>query len=286
MRVNLIVNLYRPDAIRAAKTAAAWLRSRNIEVGSDREGATSLDVLALASDQLAKADLMITFGGDGTLLRAAHICAATGTPILGVYYGRFGFVTQVRPEETGAALSQFVDGQSIIVERMMVQTELIREDRTVAVLHSLNEAVVQRSATTRMLTFDTRVNGRPLSRYPADGVMVSTPTGSTAYALSAGGPVVDPSMQAIVVTAIMPHTLSSRPLVLGSDAVVEIRVSTRGDAVLSCDGQSRLHMLSGDLVRVTKSPRKTKLVSIDEGDFLDKLSERLQWSQGRREDEL
>ena len=286
MRVNLIVNLYRPDAIRAAKTAAAWLRSRNIEVGSDREGAAALDVKPLASDQLAKANLMITFGGDGTLLRAAHICAATGTPILGVYYGRFGFVTQVRPEETGAALSQFVDGQSIIVERMMVQTELIREDRTVATLHSLNEAVVQRSATTRMLTFDTRVNGRPLSKYPADGVMVSTPTGSTAYALSAGGPVLDPNMQAMVVTAIMPHTLSARPLVLGADSVVEIRVSTRGDAVLSCDGQSRLHMLSGDLVRVTKSPRKTMLVSIDEADFLDKLSERLQWSQGRREDEL
>ena len=285
MRVNLIVNLYRPDAIRAAKAAADWLRSRGYEVGSDREGASSIGTMAFGPDQLAKADLMITFGGDGTLMRAAHLCAPTGTPILGVYFGRFGFVTQVKPEETGAALSQFIDGQATIVDRMMVQTELIREDKVVAVLHSLNEAAVQRSATTRMLTFDTRVNGRQLSRYPADGVMVSTPTGSTAYALSAGGPVVDPSMEAIVITAIMPHTLSARPLVLRSDAVVEVRVETRGDAVLSCDGQSRLHMLSGDLVRVTKSPRKTRLVSIDESDFLEKLSERLQWSQGRREDD-
>lgn len=285
MRVNLVVNLYRPDAIRAAKATADWLRGRGAIVGSDREGAASIGVEALGPDQLANADLMITFGGDGTLMRAAHICAPTGTPILGVYFGRFGFVTQVKPEETGAALSQFIDGQAVIVDRMMVQTELIREGKVVATLHSLNEAVVQRSATTRMLTFDTRVNGRQLSRYPADGVMVSTPTGSTAYALSAGGPVLDPLMEAIVITAIMPHTLSARPLVLRSDAVVEVRVDTRGDAVLSCDGQSRLHMLSGDLVRITKSPRKTRLVSIDDSDFLEKLSERLQWSHGHREDE-
>ena len=286
MHVNLIVNLYRPDAIRAAKATSDWLRARGVVVGSDREGAACINVEPLGPDQLAKADLMITFGGDGTLMRAAHLCAPTGTPILGVYYGRFGFVTQVKPEETGAALSQFIDGQAKIVDRMMVQTELIREEKVVATLHSLNEAAVQRSTTTRMLTFDTRVNGRNLSRYPADGVMVSTPTGSTAYALSAGGPVVDPSMEAILITAIMPHTLSARPLVLRSDAIVEIRVETRGDAVLSCDGQSRLHMLSGDLIRITKSPRKTRLVSIDESDFLEKLSERLQWNQGRREDDI
>ncbi|MBS1714791.1 MAG: NAD(+)/NADH kinase [Armatimonadetes bacterium] len=286
MRVNLLVNLYRPDAIRAAKSTAEWLRSRGVTVGSDREGAASLGVESLAPDELAHADLMITFGGDGTLIHAAHICAAEGTPVLGVYYGQFGFVTQVEPEETGAALSQFMDGQASIDERMMIQTDLIREDKVVATLHSLNESAVQRSATTRMLTFDTRVNGRLLARYPADGVMVSTPTGSTAYALSAGGPVVDPSMEAILITAIMPHTLSARPLVLRSDSLIEIRVETRGDAVLSCDGQSRLHLLSGDLVRVTKSPRKTRLVSVDEQDFLEKLSDRLRWSQGRREDDF
>lgn len=286
MQVNLIVNLYRPDAIRAARTTADWLQIRGFAVGSDREGASTIGVEGLGPDQLAKADLMISFGGDGTLMRAAHLCAPVGTPILGVYFGRFGFVTQVKPEEIGAALSQFVDGQATIMDRMMVKTELIREEKVVATLHSLNEAAVQRSATTRMLTFDTRVNGRTLSRYPADGVMVSTPTGSTAYALSAGGPVVDPSMEALIITAIMPHTLSARPLILRADAVVEIRVETRGDAVLSCDGQSRLHMLSGDLVRVTKSTRKTRLVCIDDSDFLDKLSERLQWSQGRWEEDL
>ncbi len=228
---------------------------------------------------------MVTFGGDGTLIRASHLCAATGTPILGVFYGRFGFVTQIRPDEARAALGQFLEGEYQLDERMMVQTDLVRDGKTVASLHSLNEAVVQRSATTRMLTFRVSIDGRQLAHYPADGVMVSTPTGSTAYALSAGGPVVDPSMEALLFAAIMPHTLSARPLVMRPEATVELAVETLGDAVLSCDGQGRLHLLRGDRVIVTKSPRKTRLVSVDRDDFLEKLADRLQWSRGHDTEE-
>ena len=198
---------------------------------------------------------MITFGGDGTLLRAAHICAERGTPILGVYFGRFGFVTQCMPEEVGAAISQFLDGKIVIDERMMVQTDLMRGERIVATLHSLNESAVQRSATTRILTFEVLVNGRLMSRYPADGVMVATPTGSTAYSLSAGGPVVDPKLETMLITALLPHTLSARPLVVRPDAVIEIAVESQGDAVLSCDGQSRLHLLTGDRVYTSGNSR-------------------------------
>ena len=258
------------------------LRAKNVEVGSDRDAATALDIEAIPADSLAHADLMVTFGGDGTLLRASHLCSERGTPILGVYYGRFGFVTQCQPTEVKAALTQFLDGDSVIEDRMMVQTELIREGRVVATLHSLNEAVVQRSATTRVMTFEVRVDGTLMSRYPADGIMVCTPTGSTAYNLSAGGPIVDPMVRAMLITAIMPHTLSARPLVLRDDAVVEIGIQTRGDAVLSCDGQSRLHLLSGDKVRITRSPRVTRLVVVDRSDFLNKLAERFQWSKGPR----
>jgi len=280
VRVHIICNLFRNDAIEAAKSVVNWLAEHHVEAATDRDGATVLDLPGLPSDQLAFCDLMITFGGDGTLIRAAHLCSSTGTPILGVYYGRFGFVTQCMPNEVGAALSQFLDGKAIIEERMMIQTELLREERVVATLHSLNEAAVQRSATTRVLTFDVRVNGSRLSRYPADGVMVATPTGSTAYNLSAGGPVVDPSLQAMLITAIMPHTLSARPLVIRPEAVIDIKVETRGEAVLSCDGQSRLHLLSGDSVRITRSKRSARLVFVDESDFFEKLADRFQWSKG------
>jgi NAD+ kinase len=131
-----------------------------------------------------------------------------------------------------------------------------------------------------MLTFEVHVDGSQVSRYPADGVMVATPTGSTAYNLSAGGPVVDPRMDALVLTAIMPHTLSSRPLVLRPESVVEIKVESRAESVLSADGHSRLHLLSGDYVRVTRSERRTRLVCSEKGGFFEKLSDRLQWSQG------
>jgi NAD+ kinase len=282
VRIHTIVNLFRPDAVQAAKEALDGLRASSVTFGADRDSAAALGVEAVAPEELGKADLMVSFGGDGTLIRAAHLCSESGTPILGVYFGRFGFVTQCMPSEVGAALSSFIDGQAEIDERIMVQTELIRNDRSVATLHSLNEAVVQRSATTRILTFDVKVDGTRMSRYPADGVMVSTPTGSTAYSLSAGGPIVDPGVNALLITAIMPHTLSARPLVVRSEAVIDIQIETRGDAVLSCDGQSRLHLLSGDSVRITKSPRVTRLVSVDSQDFLSKLANRFQWSKSSR----
>lgn len=279
MRINMLVNTHRPDAIQAARQTCVFLAERGVEFAADRESAEAVDCPALSMEEIANANLVITFGGDGTLIRAAHVCSALATPILGVYYGRFGFVTQCRPNEIGAALSLFFDGKARIEDRMMVQTELIRAAQVVATMHSLNEAALQRAATTRMLTFEVDVDGKRLARYPADGVMVATPTGSTAYNLSAGGPIVDPRMQALILTAITPHTLSTRPLILRPDSIVRLTMETRGDAVLSCDGQSRLHLFSGDEVRVTKSTRTTRLVSIDEHDFLTKLAERMMWSQ-------
>lgn len=256
-----------------------FLRARQVELASDTEGAPFLDVPAFGPEELGRADLMIAFGGDGTLLRAAHYCSPHPTPILGVYFGRFGFVTQCDPNEVGAALSNFFDGQARLIERMMLKTDLIRDGQVIATLHALNEAVVQRAVTARMLYFEVKVDGHHLTRYPADGVIVATPTGSTAYNLSAGGPICDPDLEAMILAAANPHTLSARPLVLRPNSVVEIRVETRGDVVLSCDGQGRLTMISGDTVRVQRSPFVTTLVSVDDSDFLAKLTEKLLWSK-------
>jgi len=275
LRIHLLVNTHRPDAIEAAKATALFLRERRCQLGTDREASPLLGVEAVGIEELGRADLMVTFGGDGTLIRGAHVCAPHGTPILGVYYGRFGFVTQCQPAEVGAALSLFFDGQAVLSERMMIQTELIRADRSVATLHSLNEAALQRAATTRMLYFEVVVNGRYLHSYPADGILVASPTGSTAYNLSAGGPIVDPRTELMILTPVTPHTLATRPLILDPSSEIQLRIETRGDAVLSCDGQSRLQLLSGDRVRVTRSPRITRLVTIDDQDFLNKVHDRL-----------
>jgi NAD+ kinase len=275
----MLVNTQRADALEAAARAAVSLAERSVTVGVDHETARHLDLPAVRDDDFDNCDLAVTFGGDGTLIRAAHLCSEKGTPILGVYYGRFGFVTQCLGSELGTCLSDFFDGNSTIEPRMMLQTELIRNGKVIATIHSLNEVVVQRAVTAQMMTFRVRVDGKQLTAYPADGVLVVTPTGSTAYNLSAGGPILDPKVQAMVLTAIAPHTLSARPLVLNPESEICLELTTDGEAVLSADAQTRLHLLSNDEIRVTKSARVTNLLCVDKHDFLTKLADRLFWSQ-------
>lgn len=281
MRVHFLVNIHRDDAIQAARKTAQFLSDRKVETRVEDLAGGLVPISTVEREAVADCDLVISFGGDGTLIRAAQACSERGTPILGVYYGRFGFVTQCHPNEIGAAISQFLDGKAKIESRMMVRTTLVRNGTEIATLHALNEAAVQRAATTRMLDFEILVDGQFLTRYPADGVVVASTTGSTAYNLSTGGPIVDPNLDALLLSAIAPHTLSARPLVLRPDSRIVIRMETRGDAILSCDGQSRLQMASGDEVCITQSERRTRLVTIDDKDFLTKLRGRLLWSDDR-----
>jgi NAD+ kinase len=278
VRVHIVANTYRPDAIAAVAEVAVWLRSRGAQVGVDSDTARHVDLPEVSNAAFGEADLVIAFGGDGTLIRGVHLCADHGTPILGVYYGRFGFVTQCTHENLERCLTEFFAGRSVIESRMMLDAELQRGGQTVARVSALNETVLQRAAVARMMTFQVRVDGHVLTSYPADGIIVSTPTGSSAYNLSAGGPILDPKVHALVLTAIAPHTLNARTLVLGADSEIVLRVQSDGDAVLSADGQSRLHLLSKDEVCVRRSTRVTNLVTVEKDDFLIKLGQRLLWS--------
>lgn len=197
--------------------------------------------------------------------------------MLGVFFGRFGFVTQADPTEVRAAIRQFLDGEAEFEERMMLKGELMRNDAVIASMHALNEITVQRSITQHMMTFGVNVDWEDITTYPADGILVSTPTGSTAYSLSAGGPIVDPRVMAILLTPITPHSLAARPLVFSPDSRIEVSVDLRGDAVFTADGRHRLNMLSGDKVVVTRSERVTRLLVFDRSDFLVKLRTRLMW---------
>jgi NAD+ kinase len=251
------------------------MRGRGLVVQAEPETANRTQIEVVRPEHFGDADLVISFGGDGTLIRAAHLVAHRGTPILGVYYGRFGFVTQCDPHELGAAVSDFIDGKSRIEPRMMLQTRLLRKGEPLATLHCLNETVLQRSVTVRMMMFTVSVDDRVLTTYPADGVLVSTPTGSTGYNLSAGGPIMDPMLEAITVTALAPHTLSARSLVLSPQSVIRFSMAIDGEAVLSADGANRLHLLTGDEVEVRRSTRVTNLVCVQPDDFLIKLHDRL-----------
>ena len=254
-------------------------RGASVAVEPETARHVSLPVVSVAD--FPQADLVVAFGGDGTLIRAAQLCSESGAPILGVYYGRFGFVTQCTSEVLESCLEQIFAGKAKTESRLMLESRLLRGGQPVATLHALNETIVQRTVNAPMLTFQVTVDGYMLTKYPADGVIVSTPTGSTAYNLSVGGPIVDPTVQVLMLSAIAPHTLSSRTLILSPDSEIGLSVQDLGgDCVLSADGQARLHILEGDEVRIRKSSRVTNLITVDNDDFLIKLGRRLLWSKG------
>jgi NAD+ kinase len=279
LKVHCLANVFRPDALSAVCALSEWAASRGVLALADPETARETGLPPVPAESFSHCDLIVAFGGDGTLIKAAHLAEDVGTPILGVYYGRFGFVTQATGEELIGCLERFCAGEHRLEGRMMLQADLVRAGQVVASLHALNEAVLQRAATARMMTFQVSVDDHLLTSYPADGIIVSTPTGSTAYNLSTGGPILDPRVRALILSALAPHTLSARTLVLREDSEIKLVIKSEGDAVLSADGQTRLHILSGDTVRVTRSPRTTNLVSFDKDDFLVKLGQRLFWSQ-------
>ena len=286
MRIHIVGNVYRQDALQAVLTTANWIKKKGFQVAVDGETGRHVSLPVVPSADFAACDLVVAFGGDGTLIRAAHLCAEVGTPILGVYYGRFGFVTQCMGENVLGCLTTFLNGEASIESRTMIQAHLIRSGHSVAEIHALNEIVLQRDVTARMMIFEVNVDGRDLTSYPADGVILSTPTGSTGYNLSAGGPIMDPKVEAFLLTPVSPHTLSARSLILHPNSVVNLTVGSRGDAVLSADGQIRLHILSGDEVSITKSPRVTNLVTVEKDDFLIKIGQRLFWNPSLLEDSV
>lgn len=276
-RIHFLVNLSREDAVQAALSTEQWLAESSVDVAFDPESGALLGRKHVAYPEFSDCDLVVSFGGDGTLIQAASFCSERRTPILGVFFGRFGFVTQCAPNDVRQNIRQFLDGESDFEERMMLKGELVRHGKVVATLHALNEVAVQRHMAARLLFLTLRVDWQEITMYPADGVLVATSTGSTAYSLSAGGPVVDPRVQAMILTPVAPHTLAARPLVLSPESRIDFTVQIQGDAMLSADGQWRLNMLTGDEVVITRSERVTRLVQVDRSDFLVKLRERLLW---------
>lgn len=276
-RIHFLVNLSREDAVQAALSTEQWLAESSVDVAFDPESGALLGRKHVAYPEFSDCDLVVSFGGDGTLIQAASFCSERRTPILGVFFGRFGFVTQCAPSDVRQIIRQFLDGESDFEERMMLKGELVRHGKVVATLHALNEVAVQRHMAARLLFLTLRVDWQEITMYPADGVLVATSTGSTAYSLSAGGPVVDPRVQAMILTPVAPHTLAARPLVLSPESRIDFTVQIQGDAMLSADGQWRLNMLTGDEVVITRSERVTRLVQVDRSDFLVKLRERLLW---------
>jgi NAD+ kinase len=279
--VAIIVNTKKHDGIRVARELIPWLESRHVLVMVEHSGAIAMEVPHLSRDEaeLAKADFALIIGGDGTLLRASRIMAPAGVPMLPLRFGEFGFLSDVDPNDAVPALESVLRGDAVIRERIMLKAEVLRDGKRINKSHALNDMVIAKGPVSRMLRLATHVDGEYISTYAADGLIVATPTGSTAYSLSAGGPLVTPDLKVILMTPICPHTLNVRSLIISSERTVEIGVQSEPGSVvmLTVDGQLGVPLEAGDRVRVAEADFKSKMISVGATSFFGKLQKRLKW---------
>jgi NAD+ kinase len=259
-----------------------WFRKHQYQVVVDRETAPhAAGIEVLSRDEMALRPLtfVVVLGGDGTLLAAARSMAKSGIPVLGVNLGSLGFLTEVLLDDLQSTLQGIDEGRCNVEVRSMVHCEVFRKDSQLASFEALNDIVVGKGTVSRLNHCDVYIDGEFVSAYKADSLIVSTPTGSTAYCLAAGGPILMPSVAALVVTPVAAHSLTHRPLVVPDTSKIDIVVNTgRDEAYLSIDGQVGMPMFDGDRVACRKSEEQVKLLRI-QGTFFDVLRAKLKWGQ-------
>lgn len=268
-----------PLAAEVLRSLAKWLADSGIELRCDAGAARALELPARTPRELAASvDLLVVLGGDGTLLGVAREIGDAQVPILGVNLGTRGFLAEIAPAEQFDAVARALDGAMPIENRARLDVRVERDGTEIARFIALNEVVVG-SAASRLLDLETSADGQPVTTYRADGLIVATPTGSTAYSLSAAGPILLPAVAAFVLNPICPHTLSQRPLVLPDSMQVEIRpLAHDGGAVrLTVDGQAGRELVRGDRVTVRRSPHPLRLVVASDHDRFQILRTKLGW---------
>lgn len=276
MRVAVVVAEHKAEALAAREAVLALVAERGWE---------ALPLWARQGDgaQLQGCHLILALGGDGTFLAAARQAVGGEAPLLGVDLGRLGFLSEVDLAELPEALARFEAGDYKLESRAMLHVLARRGDHILGEATALNDAAISKGAFARLVELEAHVDGNYLSSYHADGLVVATPTGSTAYALSAGGPVLAPGLDAMVLAPICPHTLGARPLVVGSNSV--LRLVVRGpegeQLVLAADGQPLPALAMGDEVVLRLSPHRTRLVRLGGADFFERLRSKLHWGTSR-----
>lgn len=261
----------------------AWLEEYGVRTVLDPETAGSLknDGLGKTRHQVAEqADLLLVLGGDGTLLAAAREAALRGVPILPVNMGSLGFLASFTVDELYPALEATLSGESIINERVLLLVERVNRGEILTKQRVLNDCVVHKGTLARMIELELYVDDGFVCRYRADGLIVATPTGSTAYSMSAGGPIVHPLVESILITPICPHTLSDRPVVIHDTSKIELRVAESSESVfLTLDGQTGVPIQVGDRVRITRAEERLKLIQPPNKSYFEILRSKLKWGE-------
>jgi len=277
-RVGVVARFASREAVRTAAELADWLKRRNIAVELDEACLRARNLTDVAPfDPATRYDLAVVLGGDGTLLSVART-VLPGVPLLGVNLGRLGFLTEMSRSELYPTLLRILAGDFEIEERSLFDVELRRADGVHSSRYrAFNDAVIAKSALARIIELTIQINGRLMAQVRADGLIVSTPNGSTAYNLSAGGPILYPALPVAVLTPICPHTLSLRPIVVPDQATIEVTLETEQEVFLSVDGQEGSGISYHDTVRVTRAEAPVHLVRMRDRSFYDSLRDKLKW---------
>ena len=287
-RVGVVAKHHLQPAVKILVTLAAWLEKRGIKVIYDVDTAQLADNQKLhhvaTREELPKlVDLIVVLGGDGTLLSMAGRIAEAdqNIPILGVNFGSLGFLTEIRIDELYSSLESVLTGTASFDERLMLKAEAHRTDMQVETRIVLNDVVFTKTAVSRIINLSVSVSDAFVTKVKADGLIVASPTGSTAYNLAAGGPIVHPVVDALVLTPIAPHTLTHRPIVIPSSEIVDVRphLHVNDEVFVTYDGQSGYPIQDGDFIRISSENRTLRLVQAPTRDFFEVLREKLNWGK-------
>lgn len=280
--IGIISKPKQPELAHMFGRLAEWLKVHKFQMVVDKETAEQVpgfEVVARQEMAVRKPGFVIVLGGDGTLLSAARAVAKAGIPILGVNLGSLGFLTEVALSEMYPSLEGIYENRCGTERRSMLHCRLQRGNECCAEYEALNDVVTGKSAIARTADFDLSVNGTFVSNYKADGLIVATPTGSTAYSLASGGPILSPATRAFVITPVSPHALTHRPLVLPDDASIEIFIKGKEETYLTVDGQVGTPLVEGDRVLCSKSKYEMLLYRLGTKTFFDVLRQKLKWGE-------
>lgn len=279
-RIGIIPNKLKDKQFAVTEEVAKWLIDAGIDVYMTEEDQVELDAsikVHCTPDIYKECDSIIVIGGDGTILSVAEEACKYQIPIIGINLGRVGFLADIEPQDVRQSLSKLLKDDYTIEERMMLEATVVAPNGETYVFHALNDINVTRASFSRLVEFEIRVNKELSDVYPADGIIVSTPTGSTAYNLSAGGPIVVPHAKNYIITPVCPHTIYSRSIILSGDDEVDITALEGHDqsTALSIDGKLKMYLTPNHYVRIKKSPYVTSLIKCSERKFFDILREKI-----------